>query len=338
MRAWLLDETGGPDSFRLGEVEEPEPGPQDVRIELRVSALNHLDLWVSLGLPAPKSFPHIAGGDGSGIIDAVGSQVEGLRLGDEVIVNPSIGCGECDACQTGNTPFCDSYRVLGEHHPGTLASLVAVPARNAVPKPGSLAWETAGAYGLAYGTAHRMLRKSRLAEGHSLLVVGVGGGVAAAALVLGRAMGARVFVTSRHEAKLQQALDLGAEAGFSSDGQFSGDVKDATGGGVDVVVDNVGPDTFDQSLRSLRKGGRLIVSGGTSGTDVSLKIPYLFFKQVEIIGSTMFDEDEFEEVTALVASGGVPVVIDSVYPFEALPDALERMRRGEQFGKLVLRH
>ena len=337
MRAWLLRETGGLDSFELGEVDDPVPGPGEVRVELRTSALNHLDIWVSKGLPAPKSFPHIAGGDGAGVVDAVGDDVAAVAVGDEVIVNPSLGCGVCDACRAGETPFCATYEVLGENRPGTLADLVVLPAANLIPKPDSLGWEAAGAYGLAYGTAYRMLRRARLEEGARLLVVGVGGGVAAAGLVLGVAMGASAFVTSRSAGKVSQAVELGAQAGFDSGTEFSKAIRAAVGG-ADVVLDNVGPATFDQSFRSLVRGGRLLVSGGTSGTEVSIKVPYLFFRQVEVIGSSMFTYDEFSQVTALVADGQVQVVVDSVYEFSELPKALNRMESGEQFGKLVIRH
>jgi NADPH:quinone reductase-like Zn-dependent oxidoreductase len=181
-----------------------------------------------------------------------------------------------------------------------------------------------------------MLRRARLRVGERLLVVGVGGGVASAGLVIGQAMGAEVFVTSRSPEKVERALELGATRGFDSTDEFSKEV--AALGGVDVVLENVGPATFEQSLRSLVRGGRLVISGGTSGAKASFKIPYLFFKHLEIIGSSMLDHREFQEVTRLVGSGRVPVVVDSVFDFEDLPKALARMDSGEQFGKIVLRH
>ncbi|MFQ5968053.1 MAG: zinc-binding dehydrogenase [Acidimicrobiia bacterium] len=337
MRAWLLHDTAGIDSFDLSEIEAPDPSPGEVRVELRTSALNHLDVWVSMGLPAPKSFPHIAGGDGAGVVESVGDGVSDIAPGEDVIINPSIGCGVCDACLAGDTPFCIRYQVLGENRWGTLADYVVLPARNVTAKPERLSWDEAGAYALAYGTAYRMLRKAGLEAGDRLLIAGIGGGVAAAGLALGVALGAKVFVTSRDPQKISRALELGAAAGYESSSEFSKSIKEDVSG-VDVVLDNVGPATFDQSFRSLVRGGRLLVSGGTSGTEVTIKVPYLFFRQIEVIGSSMFDHREFDEVTELVTRGQVPVLVDSTYEFEELPKALARMDAGEQFGKLVVRH
>ncbi len=336
MRAWILNDTNGPDSYQLAEVDTPEPGPGEVRVTLRASALNHLDLWVSKGLPAPHSFPHISGGDGAGVVDAVGPGVDAWNVGDEVVLNPSVSCGSCAACVRGDAPYCRSYRILGEHRPGTLAESIVVPSRNLVAKPGSLSWEEAAAYGLATGTAYRMLRRSRLGAGDVLLVVGVGGGVSSMALLLGLAMGAEVYVTSTSEEKIARAVELGAQGGFDSTSEFARGLKGAIGRGADVVVENVGPATWNQSVRSLDPGGRLAICGSTSGQKVELSVPYLFFKQLEIIGSTMFDYGEFATVTGLVGSGKVPVLVDSVTPFDDLPFALARLEGGAQLGKVVI--
>ncbi len=334
MRAWQLHDTSGPGSFRLDEVDEPSPGPGEVRVALRVSALNHLDLWVSRGMPAPHHFPHIAGADGAGVVDAVGEGAGNVAVGDEVVVNPSTSCGACAQCLAGDIVYCRSYGILGEHSTGTLADKVVVAARNVVPKPTSLSWEQAGSYGLAHGTAYRMLRRARLRAGEHVLVVGIGGGVAAASMALARAMGAHFSVTSRSEAKRDWALEQGAVAAVASDGAFSKELPAR----MDVVVDSVGPATFDQSVRSLRPGGRLVVCGATSGPKVELTIPVLFFKQLEILGSTMFTHREFAEVTALVGDGTVEPQVSRVYDFDRLPEALEYLDAGEQLGKVALRH
>ncbi len=335
MRAWLLNDTSGPDGFTLDEVETPVPGPGEVRVRLRVSALNHLDLWVSMGLPKPHHYPHIAGGDGAGIVDAVGEDVTGVTEGDAVIVNPSVSCGSCPMCRRGDIVFCRDYAILGEHRPGTLAEYVVVPSSSVVPKPEGLDWETAGSFGLATGTAYRMLRRARLRVGERLLVVGIGGGVSSAALLLGVAMGAEVYVTSRDPAKLAWAADHGAAGGFASDGEFSKEMK-ATGRQADVVVENVGPATWDQTIRSLAPGGRVVVCGSTSGTKVELTIPVLFFKQLEIIGSSMFTHGEFAEVLDLVGRGVIRPPVDRVFEFEDLPSAVARLESGSQLGKVVL--
>lgn len=337
MRAWYLESTNGPSSFTLGDLPTPEPGPGEVRVRLRISALNHLDLWVSMGLPAPHHFPHVAGADGAGVIDAVGAGVDGVAAGDEVIVNPSTSCGACPACLGGEIVYCRSYGILGEHRQGTLAEYVVLPARNVVAKPPALDWETAGSFGLATGTAYRMLRRARVAAGGSVLVVGVGGGVSSAAALLAKAMGARVFVTSRSPEKIAWAVAHGAEAGFDSAGEFSKEVKAAVGA-VDVVVENVGPATWDQSIRSLAPGGRVVLCGSTSGPKVELTVPVLFFKQLEIIGSTMFTHSEFARALSLVSTAGAAPPVDRVFDFADLPAALARLDAGDQLGKIALRH
>lgn len=337
MRAWVLHEMGGPESFRLEEVDTPEAGPDEVRVRLRSGALNHLDLWVSRGLPKPD-LPHVAGADGAGVVDEVGRAVDRVSVGEQVIINPSVACGRCPACLAGRSPFCKSYGILGEHRWGTFAEQVVIPAANVVPKPEHLAWEEAGAFGLTTGTAFRMLRRARLRAGDVLLVVGIGGGVSSAGLSLGLAMGARVYVTSTRPEKIKRALELGAAGGFSSNDHFAEQLKGEVPNGADVVLENVGPATWEQSVRSLARGGRLVVCGGTSGAKVEVHLPSLFFKQLELIGSTMFDYAEFADVVGLVGDGQVPVLVDQVFGFEDLPSALARLETGDQFGKVVIRH
>jgi len=332
----MLNDISGPQSLVLEEVPTPQPGPGDVRVKLTVAALNHLDIWTSLGMPKPQ-LPHVAGADGAGVIDAIGEGVTSLLPGQEVVINPSVGCGTCAFCLRGDTPLCTTYQIVGEHRWGTLAEYVVVPARNVLPRPDQLAWEEAGAYGLATGTAYRMLRRARLGVGDVLLVVGVGGGVSGAGLALGKAMGASVFVTSTNTDKIRRAIQLGATGGFNSANLFAKELKAEIGRGADVALENVGPATWEQSVRSLDPGGRLVTCGSTSGTKVEITVPHLFFKQLEIMGSTMFDYDEFATVTNLVGSGRVPIVIDRVFDFGELPTALARLEAGQQLGKIVLR-
>lgn len=338
MRAWVLNETNGPESFTLQDVDKPDPGPGQVRVKMEVSALNHLDLWVSRGMPAPHHFPHIAGADGTGKVDAIGEGVTTVSVGDLVTINPSVSCGQCAACLAGDTPYCKSYGILGEHSSGTLAEFSVLPARNVVASPEGISVVEAGSYGLAYGTAMRMLRRADLRAGDVLLVVGIGGGVSSAAQLIGQAMGADVYVTSRSADKIARSLELGAKGGFDSATEFARDLKNTIGRGADVVIENVGPATWAQSVRSLDSGGRLAICGSTSGPKVEISVPYLFFKQLEIIGSTMFDHAEFAQVTTLIESGAVPVVVDSVYAFEELPEALARLDSGHQRGKVAIQH
>nr|MDE0500139.1 zinc-binding dehydrogenase [bacterium] len=337
MRAWRLHELTGPGAISLDEVPDPDPGQGQVRVGLRISALNHLDVWVTRGLPAPPGLPHILGGDGAGVVDEIGPGVSGIAEGDEVIINPSLSCRNCPVCDGGETVYCPSFGVLGEHSQGTLAEKVVIPAANAWPKPLALSWETAGSFSLATGTAFRMLRRVRLAEGETLLVVGVGGGVSSAAALLGVSLGARVFVTSRSPEKIAWAIENGAEAGFDSAGQFSKELRAAAGGQAHVVVENVGPATWGQSLRSLGLGGRMVVCGATSGAKAEIGIPALFFRQLEIIGSTMYTPAEYRDLLDLIASGrAVPPPVDRVFPFEELPAAMARMEAGRQLGKIAL--
>lgn len=334
MRAWLLTDTTGIDAFTLEEVDTPEPGPGEVRVALRTTGLNHLDLWVAQGLPAPAHLPHILGADGAGVVDALGEGVDGIEVGDEVVIDPSLSCGSCDRCLREEITQCDEFGILGEHYTGTFAEYVVVPAGNVLPKPPGLSWEVAGSFGLVTATALRMIERARLQKGETVLVCGIGGGVSAAAMSIAVARGARVFVTSRSPEKIQWAIDHGAEAGFDSASEFSKDMAEV--GGADVVIENVGPATWKQSLRSLKKGGRMAICGATTGPKVELTLPVLWFKELELIGSTMATHAQFARALHLVASGQVEAPVDSVHDFDRLPDALRRLESGEQLGKVVL--
>jgi NADPH:quinone reductase-like Zn-dependent oxidoreductase len=338
MRAWLLPNASGPDAYELRDVPAPTPGPGEVRVELRASALNHLDLWVARGMPAPPAFPHVTGADGAGVVDAVGQGVDGVRAGDEVAIDPSTSCGACPACARGDVPFCRDFRIVGEHRWGTHADLVVVPAANVRSKPPSLSWEVAAAAGLVTSSALRMLRRARFEPGDDVLVIGVGGGTATAAFLSAISLGAgRVWVTSRDEAKIAWAIERGAVGGFDSAGPFDERVRrDTDGAGVDVVVDNVGTATFERSVRSLTRGGRLVTNGSTTGRTAELHLPTLFWRQLEVIGATMNDHREFADAMQLVGSGAIEIPVDATLPFEELPAALARLEAGAQLGKLVL--
>jgi NADPH:quinone reductase-like Zn-dependent oxidoreductase len=338
MRAWLLDDTGPEAGYRFGTVEAPDPGPGEVRVALRASALNHLDLWVARGMPAPPSFPHVPGADGAGVVEAVGVGVGVVAIGEEVVVDPSTSCGSCAACLAGDVPFCRSFRVVGEHRWGTHADTVVVPAENVRSKPASLDWGGAAAAGLVTSSALRMLRRARFEPGDDVLVVGVGGGTSTAAFLLAAALGAgRVFVTSRDETKSAWAIEAGAAGVFGSEESFDEEVRRATDGrGVDVVVENVGSATLGRSLRSLARGGRLVINGSTTGRTAELHLPTLFWRQLEVVGASMNDHREFADAIQLVGSGAVDVPVDSTFAFEDLPAALDRLASGSQLGKIVL--
>ena len=300
-----------------------------MRIRVRASALNHMDLWVTKGMPKPP-LPHVPGCDVTGVVEEVGAAVTNVAVGDEVVINPGVS-PIADIVALGNdSPMGDGFMIYGEHCWGGHATFATAPSRNVLRRPANRTWEECAAYPLAYLTAYRMLRRARLQAGESLLVVGIGSGVSCAALALAKHMGVTVYATSRSEAKRAEAITMGAVAAFDS-----ADAKWPVQ--VDVVVESVGPATWDQSVRSLVPGGRLVVCGGTSGNTVEISLPRLFFKQYEIIGSTMGSYEEFAEVTRLVEQG-VAVHVDRTFRVAEYAAALERLAQGEQLGKIVLTH
>lgn len=327
MQAWLLDDSPG--SYRLGEIDPPPLGPDDVRVRVVASALNHMDLWVTRGLPRPP-LPHIPGCDVAGVVHDVGAAVTTMAVGDEVVVNPGVSPMDEIVAWGNDSPMAPGFKIYGEHTWGGHCTLATAPARNVRRRPAGRSWAECAAYPLAYLTAYRMLRRARLRAGETVLVVGIGSGVSCAAMAIARHMGCRVVATSRSEAKRAEALAMGAEEAYdSADSRWPVQAH--------VVVESVGPATWEQSVRSLRPGGRLVVCGGTSGQSVELNLPRLFFKQFEIIGSTMGSYEEFDEVTGLVEQG-VDVHVDRTYRLEEYVDALARLEQGDQLGKIVLLH
>jgi NADPH:quinone reductase-like Zn-dependent oxidoreductase len=327
MDAWILDESPG--SYRFGQIDEPTLGPDDVKIRVRTSALNHMDLWVTRGMPKPP-LPHVPGCDAAGVVEAVGSQVTNVKVGDEVVVNPGVSPIEDIVALGNDSPMGDGFMIWGEHCWGGHGTFAFAPSRNVRPRPAQRTWEECAAFPLASLTALRMLRRARLEAGQTVLVVGVGSGVSAAALSIAKFMGANVIATSRDASKRDQALAMGAT-------QVVDTAADKWGVQADVVVESVGPATWEKSLRSLRPGGRMVVCGGTSGTSAEVNIPRVFFKQYEIIGSSMGSYEEFDQLLALM-NAGLPVHIDSVLPLDQYQAALTRLEQGQQLGKIVLQH
>jgi NADPH:quinone reductase-like Zn-dependent oxidoreductase len=326
MQAWILDESPG--SYRWGDIATPEAGPGEVLVKVVTSALNHMDLWVTRGMPKPP-LPHVPGCDVAGVVEAVGDGVVGIAVGDEVVINPSISPIE-DVLKYGIDSPVEHLVIYGEHCWGGHAEYAVAPARNVVRRPASRTWEESAAFPLAYLTAFRMLRRARVTAGDTVLVVGIGSGVSTAALAIARHLGANVVATSRDAAKREQALALGAVAAHDS-------AADKWPVQADVVIESVGPATFDKSIRSLKAGGRLVVCGGTSGNTVELSLPRLFFKQFEIIGSSMGSYQEFADLVRLVDQG-LPITVDTVTSLDDYEQALARLEAGEQLGKIVLTH
>lgn len=336
VRALELIGFDGPESLRPGERPEVPPGPGEARVRFRNMALNHLDVFVTHGLPK-RPLPAILGSDGAGVVDAVGEGVTHVRAGDEVVLYPIVSCGHCPACAAGQEVHCPEMAILGEHTDGTLQEQLVVPAGNCHPRPAHLAWEETAALPLAWLTAWRLLfTRGHLESGDWLVLVGIGGGVATASLLLGRAHGLRVIATSRDETKRQRALDLGAEAAFPSE-SFSKNVQEVTGGtGARAVVDTVGPATFDESLRSLAREGTILTVGATSGPKLELLLPRMWFRHLSLVTSTMGNHSEFRSMLEDVSQHQLRPPVDRVFPLEDGAAAFAHLEAGEQFGKVVL--
>jgi len=317
MKAIRIHEDGGPEVLRYEDAPDPEPAPGEVLVELRASALNHLDIWVRKGLPSvPK--PRILGADGAGIR---------VDTGERVVINPGIEHG-------------DVVHVIGEHGDGTNAELIAVPEAQVYPIPDGLSFEQAAAFPLVFETAYRMLvTRARLLEGEWVFLWGIGGGVSTAAFAIAKALGARTIVTSSSDAKLSRARDLGADVTINHASEdVKAAVREATGGkGADIVVEHVGEATWRTSLDVVRPRGRITVCGATSGPNPPAALHRIWWKQLDVLGSTMGTRQDFEGAYELVASGRAAPLVDEVFPLSEAAAAHTRLEAGDQMGKIVLR-
>jgi NADPH:quinone reductase-like Zn-dependent oxidoreductase len=332
-KAAVYEEPLGPAGVRVRERPRTEPAAGAVAIAIKAASINHLDLFMAQGLQRDVKPPRVIAADGAGVVAA--STSPDWRPGDEVVVYPVVCDWECEWCRAGENVRCPRFGVIGEHSDGTACELLHVDARNVFRKPKSLSWAEAAAFPLTFLTAWRMLTsRARLRPGEKVLVVGASAGVAVAAIRIARHLGARVFATSRSEAKRARALEIGAEAVFDSS-EFSKQVREATGGGVDVVFEHVGPATLQESMRSVAMGGRIVTCGSTSGVKAEIMMPRLFWGQMDLLGSTMGNVGEFKAVLDAIDHGLEPVV-DRVYPLSEVQAALARLDAAEQFGKVVL--
>jgi NADPH:quinone reductase-like Zn-dependent oxidoreductase len=343
MRACVLTAAGGPQQLAVTEVSDaPAPQAGEVRVAIRAAALNHLDLFVAEGLPGGGRFPHVVGADGAGVVDAVGTGVEALRPGDRVMLNPGISDYSCEFCRAGEHSLCLNYRLLGEHLPGTMAEFVTLPATNVArvpPLQPKLSWPEAAAFSLVTLTAWRMVvTRAQLKEGETALIWGIGGGVALAALRIAKLLGARTIVTSSDDAKLAAAKQLGADVTLNYRTQkVAQEVRALTNKrGVDVVVENTGAATWEDSLRCLRRGGRLVTCGATTGPQVDLDLRRLFWHHWSILGSTMGNAAEYAEIVRRLGNGELRPIVDRVYPMDQAAAAYQRLAKSEQFGKVVV--
>lgn len=339
MKAVVLSEYGGPEVLRFTDVPEPQIAANEVLVRVRACALNHLDLWLRRGLPTqPLKFPHILGSDIAGEVAKIGAAVTNVRAEEKVLLAPGISCGQCPQCIAGDDNFCKDYTLFGSGVPGGYAQFVKSPAVNVIPIPGALSFEQAAAVPLVFLTAwHMLLTRARLRPAEEVLVIGASSGVGSAAIQIAKAVGARVIAASASEAKLPKAKELGADDGVSSRGEFAREVKRLTGGrGVDVVFEHVGQSTWQQSIYSLARGGRLVTCGATTGQEGNLNIGYLFARQLSILGSFMGAKSELIAALELFKRGVLKPVIDCVLPLEKAIEGHERLENHEQFGKIVL--
>ena len=342
MRALVLSAHGGPDQLVL-RTDLPVPAlddPHAVRVRISAVALNRLDLFILGGMPGftlPPDWIPVA--DGTGVVDAVGDAVTRVRVGDTVVLNPGQSCRTCAWCLADQQPLCRQYRILGEHRPGTAAEFCVVPEWGVAPVSPDIPVAERAAFGLATLTAYRMVAsKARVGATDQVLIWGIGGGVALAALQLAKARGATVWVTSGDPEKLERARALGADLLLNhAVDDVPAAIRAATGKrGVDVVIDSVGSATWKRSLASLGRGGRLVTCGGTSGPMVETDVRKLFMNQWTISGSTMGSEREWDAVVAEFRAGGLRPPVDSVFPLDEAQAAYTRLQSGAQFGKVVI--
>lgn len=340
MKALAFHEHGGLDKLRYQDVADPKIGAADVLVRVRAGALNHLDLFVREGIPGLKlPLPFWTGCDIAGEIAEVGGSVQGVAVGDRVVVNPNLECGRCEYCQKGQHSLCVTYGILGEHVHGGLAEYVKVDGRKVVKLPDTVKYEDAAAFVLVNMTAWRMLTsQARLRAGEDLLIIGVGGGVSSTGVQIGKLVGARVWVTSSSDEKLERARALGADEciNYAKEDWVKVIAQKTGRRGVDVVLENVGAATWPGAIRALAKGGRLVTCGGTSGPICETDVRQVFWKQISIIGSTMSTNTEFHEVMAQLFRGRLKAIVDSVMPLKDGVAAQQRLAEGKQFGKIVL--
>ena len=318
----------------------PEPGPCEVRVRVAAIGLNHLDLWVRNGVPGHKfPLPIVPGCDVSGIVERLGPGASGIAVGDEVVLAPGVSCGRCLACRAGDDPLCRTYGIRGESHDGGCQEWLVVRDDGCFPKPPGLDFAEAAAVPLTFLTAWHMLKeRARVQPGERVVVHAAGSGVSTAAIQIATLLGARVFTTAGSDEKCARARALGAEEAVNYRAtDFAVEVRRWTGGpGVDVVVDHIGADTFERSLRCLAKGGRYVTCGATSGYELKTDFRLVFFKSLSILGSTMGGSHELATVLSLVAEGRLRPVVDRVFPLEQIASAHRHLASREAFGKVVL--
>jgi len=340
VRAVRMHAHGGPEVLIYEDAPQPRPGPTDVLVRVRAASINHIDLWVRGGLPRLRlAFPHILGADIAGVVAGAGERVSGISIGDEVVLAPGVSCGQCQACAEGDDTLCPSYSVLGEHIPGGYAEYIVVPRVNVLPKPSRLSFVEAAAFPLAFLTAWNMLvTNARIRYGDRVLIWGAGSGVGSAAIQIARLFDARIIATAGAEWKMARARALGADEVVNHTQQnVYEEVRRMTDRrGVAIVFDHVGAATWETSLKSLARGGRLVTCGATTGPEGRTDIRYIFGRRLSIHGTWLGTKREFHDVVRLVDAGRLRPVVHTVLPLPEAAEGHRMMDRREHFGKIVL--
>ena len=340
MKAVLFREHGGPDKLSYEEIPTPQIGAQEVLVRVKACALNHLDIWIRQGNPAyPMPMPHVSGSDIAGLVEAVGTQAEGLTAGQRVFVSPGVSCWHCEFCLAGRDNFCRTYSLIGAMMHGGYAEYVKVPYRNVLAMPENLTFEQAAAFPLVSVTAsHMMFALAGLQHGETVLIMGAGSGVGSMAVQMAKLAGARVITTVGADDKIPKAVTLGADAVINHNREKVAErVRLLTEGrGVDVVIEHIGPEVWDSCLASLAKGGRLITCGATTGAEVKLDLRQVFSRQYTIKGSYMGTRAELVKTAVLMGQRRLSSVIDRTYPLQEARAAQEQLLSRKFFGKIVL--
>jgi len=341
MKAIVFERHGPPDALKYIEVPQPAIKPNEVLVRVKACALNHLDIWVRLGLPGvPIPLPHIPGSDVAGEIAQVGSEVTSVRVGQKVVLAPGVTCGKCPACVSGLDNRCRHFTNLGYMIDGGCAEFVRVPEVNCLPYPENLSFEEAAAVPLVFQTAwHMLVGRAQLQPGEDVLILGASSGVGSAAIQIAKFFGARVIATAGTDEKLQKAKRLGADHGINHKSQkIREEVRRITNKrGVDVVFEHVGTATWDESIASLAPSGRLVTCGATTGFDARIDLRFLFSRQLSLLGSYMGTKSELHTVLKLVAAGRLKPIVDRVFPLAQAAAAHAYLESSSQFGKVVLR-
>lgn len=340
MKAIIFNRHGGPDVLEYSEVPDPIIQEDEVLIEVKSCALNHLDVWVRNGLPRMEvKFPHILGSDIAGVVKEVGKLVSWVRLGEEVLLHPGVSCGHCNECLAGRDNLCPEYDILGYRRNGGYAGLIAAPGVNVIPKPKKLNWQEAAALPLVTVTAwHMLITRANVQPGETVLVHAAGSGVGSIGIQIAKLRGARVIATASTEEKLAKARELGADEVVDySTKNWPNEVRSRTSRrGVDVVFEHTGSTTWSGSIASLRSNGRLVTCGATSGFDAQTDLRQVFYRHLTILGSFMGSKAELLEAMKFVETGVIRAVVDRPIPLSDARRAHQLMEERAQFGKLVL--